>query len=161
MFHPFCVCVSILTTKELAEPPARSWPCTLGQDPSSPSPPAPLSPSHRGRPPGDVEGNFYLLSRPLMTQRRNCLLFFSFLFFLVCSPQYLFVRARQGKKKKRTKRFAETKAKVMKNEREDNSAWGVQTNYLEQIVYFKVLTNLLQRPVEKSQVPYSNPFPYL
>lgn len=65
------------------------------------------------------------------------------------------------KKKKRTKRFAETKAKVMKNEREDNSAWGVQTNYLEQIVYFKVLTNLLQRPVEKSQVPYSNPFPYL
>lgn len=62
----------------------------------------PLSPpSHRGRPPGDVEGNFYLLSRPLMTQRRNCLLFFSFLFFLVCSPQYLFVRDRQEKKKKK------------------------------------------------------------
>jgi len=44
---------------------------------------------------------------------------------------------------------------------ETNSARRVQTNYLEQIVYFKMLTDLLQRPVEESQVPYSNPFPYL
>lgn len=35
------------------------------------------------------------------------------------------------------------------------------TNNLEQVVYFKVLTNLLQRPVEKSQAPQSQPFPYL
>lgn len=94
------------------------------------------------------------------TEKKMPSIFF-FPFLLSVLPPISLCQSQARKKKKRTKRFKETKPTVMKNEQEDNSAWGVQTNYLEQIVYFKVLTNLLQRPVEKSQVPYSNPFPYL